>query len=119
MRTASGSGGFPRKFWGKEDPSQLRLNGAVVPFVEADEGFRFLGYQLDLMGDYGDQQQASLCTVIDNFGAKLLRARISKGVVMYMVEAVLIPRVLYPMAVIPFTPDHIRHLESRALRWIL
>ena len=89
----------------------------VVPFLEANEGFRFLGYHLDLMGDYGDQQDR-LRVVIDDFGAKLARARISKGLVMYMVEAVLIPRVLYPMTVIPFTPDHIRHLESRALRWI-
>ena len=98
--------------------NQLRLNGVAVPFLEADEGFRFLGYHLDLMGDYGDQQDR-LRVTIDDFGAKLARARISKGMVMYIVEAVLIPRVLYPMTVIPFTPDHIRHLESRALRWIL
>ena len=73
---------------------------------------------MDLRGDYGDQQDR-LRAVIDDFGAKLARAKISKGVVMYMVEAVLIPRVMYPITVIPFTPDHIRHLESRALRWIL
>ena len=97
---------------------RLKLNGLDVPFVEADEGFRFLGYTLDLTGDYGDQQD-KLCATIDDFGSRISRARISKGALLYIVEAVLIPRVMYPMAVIPFTPNHIRYLESRALRWIL
>ena len=45
--------------------------------------------------------------------------RVSPAIVMYLVEAVLLPRVLYPLTVATFTPDQIRSLESRALRWIL
>ena len=56
---------------------------------------------------------------VDAFGLKLKRACISKSIAIYLTEAVLIPRVLYPLSVIPFTPAQIRRLESRALRWVL
>ena len=101
------------------DPGvQLRMRGVAVPFAEADVGTRFLGFHMDLRGDYGEQQ-AKLEEIIDDFGQRIGRARISKGIVAYLVEAVLIPRVMYPMSVAPFTPKQIQTLESRALRWIL
>ena len=96
----------------------LRMGGVAVPHKEADEGNRFLGFIIDLLGDGGDQM-ARLEQSIDEFGAGIRRARASKGIVAYLVEAVLIPRVMYPLTVATLTPDQIRRLESRALRWVL
>ena len=103
---------------GQERGGPLRMGGVVVPHKEADEGNRFLGYIVDLLGDGGDQM-ARLERSIDEFGAGIRRARASKGIVAYLVEAVLIPRIMYPLTVATLTPDQIRRLESRALRWVL
>ena len=94
------------------------MGGVAVPHKEADEGNRFLGYIIDMLGDGGDQV-ARLEQSIDEIGASIKRTRASKGIVAYLVEAVLIPRVMYPLAVATLSPDQIRRLESRALRWIL
>jgi len=102
----------------EDETAQLTMRGVRVPFVEADVGTRFLGFHMDLLGDYGEQL-AKLEAIIDDFGQRIRKARVSKGLVMYLVEAVLIPRVMYPMSVAPFTPNQIRTLESRALKWIL
>ena len=48
-----------------------------------------------------------------------LGALISPAIALYLVEAVLVPRVPYPLTVATFTPDQIRRLESRAMRWVL
>jgi hypothetical protein len=55
--------------------------------------------------------------LVDDFCRRVRSARVSKNIVMYLVEeSVLIMRVMYPLTVTPVTPAQVAALESRALR---
>ena len=97
---------------------RLRCQGQEVPLVDADVGTRYLGIHIDLMGD-GAEQMAVLEGKIEEFGTKVRRARVSPEIAAYLWHAVLIPRILYPLTVMPISGLQIDRLESRALAYIL
>ena len=98
---------------------RVELGGVEVPWVEADVGVRHLGYWIDLHLDWGNQQDR-IEETIREFTEKVRPARISREILLYVVEAVLVPRVLYPLAVAGLSDDNIRRMEGQVLlTWVL
>ena len=97
---------------------RVELGGTRIPWVEADVGVKHLGYWLDLHMDWGNQQDR-IEQMIREFTEKVKPAKISKEILLYVVEAVLLPRVLYPLAVAGIRDDQIRKMEGRVLKWLL
>ena len=100
-----------------DTPHRVALNDTLIPWVEADVGERYLGYRIDLLGDWGEQV-AILERKLDDFTETLKYAAVSRGLLMYCINAVLVPRLLYPLTLASINPREILELESKALRWI-
>jgi hypothetical protein len=98
-------------------PHRVQLGGAMIPWTEADVGARHLGYWVDLLGDWGDQV-ANIVEQIDTFTRCVQPARISRGLLLYAINAVLVPRILYPLTVAAVDAEEINSLERSVLKWV-
>jgi hypothetical protein len=97
---------------------RVQVGGVLVPWVEADEGLRYLGYWVDLLGDWGNQV-ARIKKQIEAFTMRVRPARISAEVLLYLLNAVLAPRVIYPLTVAAVDIAEIDQLEGSVLNWAL
>ena len=97
---------------------RLTLRGVEVPWVEADVGARHLGYWVDLVDDWGEQIALVEGTIAD-FKRRICPKRMSPAMVLYAVEAVLTPRVIYPLTLAAVSAAQIDALESKVLGWVL
>ena len=97
---------------------RVQVRGTDIPFQEADIGVRYLGYWIDLLGDWGDQVHR-LHATIDAFTRTVRTAAISTPLLLYLLDHVLAPRVLYPLTVAAVTANEIDELEAKVLSWAL
>jgi hypothetical protein len=97
---------------------RVQVGGVTIPYQEADVGVRYLGYWIDLLGDWGDQVHR-INTTIDAFTASVRSAAISSPLLMYLLNHVLAPRVLYPLTVAAVNASEIDAMEARVLKWAL
>ena len=98
--------------------SRVEAGGTVIPFVEADEGIRILGYWIDLHLDWGNMK-AKLLGTIHKFSSAVKPARVSRELLLYAVETVLMKQLLYPLAVGSLSLEDLRELEWEILSWLL
>ena len=119
-RSARGEGGLllEEDLISRNQPHRVHIDHVVVPRLEADVGARYLGYWLDLAGDGGDQV-AVISRTIDEFTSSVKPACIGTKTLLYLLNHVLAPRVLYPLAVSAVGEADIRGLESKVLAWAL
>jgi hypothetical protein len=103
---------------GAADSHRVALGGVVIPWVEGDVGLRHLGYWIDMHADGGNQVHRVEKTITE-FTKHVRYARVSKPMLLYLVETVLVPRVIYPLTVVGVSASGNRGLEGMVLKWVL
>ena len=97
---------------------RVTLKGTEVPWVEADVGVRHLGVWVDLLGDWGTTVE-KVRDKIAEFTTVVRPAKVGPALLMYMINAVLVSRVLYPLAVASVEPETVDKLEGQVIPWVL
>jgi hypothetical protein len=114
------------KFWLQEElvakgkEFRVTLDGRTIPFQDHDEELRHVGYWISPRGETTVQLQKVLdhCSAVE---LALKKAKTAGSVVKYIWNAVLTPRILYPLTVVsPREPvATIERLERQSHAWLL
>ena len=96
-----------------EDKVGVSMGGVVVPQVDFDVGFRYLGVWVDGAGDWGEER-TRIEEIIGGFCCTVEQLRVPAGVVLYLFKAVLTPRVLYKLTLASLSGAAIDKLEDAA-----
>ena len=93
------------------------MGGGRIPIAEHDEGLRYLGFWIDACSDWGNQL-IHLQEKARRFRAAVEPARLSPREVIYLYNAVLIPRITYCLTIAAPGTDDIERLESETWSWM-
>ena len=92
------------------------IGGVLVPLVGADEGLRYLGFQINGLCDWGDQA-AIIRQIMHKYRTAVMPARLRKTETSYLYEAVLVPRLLYSLILASITDEELGKMESAMWMW--
>jgi hypothetical protein len=92
------------------------IGGITVPLVGADEGLRYLGFQMDGLCDWGDQA-AIIPQIMHNYRTAVMPTRLRKTETAYLYEAVLVPRLLYSLILASITDEELGKMDSAMWMW--
>ena len=99
------------------EAENIKMSGEAVPVAEHDEGLRYLGYWIDAVSDWGNQV-IHLQEKARRFRAAVEPAKLTPREVMYLYNAVLVPRITYCLTVAAPGVDDIDGLESSTWAWM-
>ncbi len=88
-----------------------------MPLAEHDEGLRYLGYWIDAVSDWGNQL-IHLQEKARRFRAAVEPAKLTPREVIYLYNAVLVPRITYCLTSAAPGVDDIDDLESATWMWM-
>ena len=96
------------------EEERIQMSGEPVPVAEHDEGLRYLGYWIDAVSDWGNQV-LHLQEKARRFRAAVEPAKLTPREVIYLYNAVLVPRITYCLTVAAPGVDDIDGLWPRKL----
>ncbi len=95
----------------------VHMGGKPVPLAEHDEGLRYLGYWIGAVSDWGNQV-IYLQEKARRFRAAVELAKLTPREVIYLYNAVLVPRITYCLTTAAPGVNDIDDLESATWMWM-